>query len=90
MDRQLLAVFLEEGLSLEEIGRRVGRHPSTVSYWLKKHGLEAAMCARHSAKGGVERDVLVALVERGLSIRQIASELRASDGLVRYWLQGTS
>jgi len=28
-------------MSLEAIGKRAGKHESTVSYWLKKHGLEA-------------------------------------------------
>jgi len=36
-------------MSLEAIGERVGKHPSTVSYWLKKHGLSA--CGRRSMLG---------------------------------------
>ena len=42
MEKELLEECLGEGLSLEAIGKRVGKHESTVSYWLKKHGLEAA------------------------------------------------
>ena len=41
-------MWLEEGLSLEQIGERTGRHPSTVSYWLEKHGLEPAHRERHA------------------------------------------
>lgn len=38
----LLQRYLEDGLSLEQIGGLVNRHASTVGYWLKKHGLVAA------------------------------------------------
>ena len=30
-------------MSLEAIGAELGKHPSTVGYWLKKHGLTAPM-----------------------------------------------
>ena len=41
MQKELLEQCLAEGMSLEAIGKRVGKHESTVSYWLKKHGLDA-------------------------------------------------
>src|SRR5487761_2107450 len=41
VDRSSLQAMLERGLSLAEIGRRLGRHESTVGYWVRKHGLEA-------------------------------------------------
>lgn len=87
MDRETLEGMLSEGCSLEEIGRRVDRHPSTVSYWLDKHGLEPVMCERHAAKGGLSREVLEPLVERGLTVRQIAAEVELSPTAVRHWLQ---
>jgi transposase len=31
--------YLRRGLSLEQIAALTGRHPSTVAYWVKKHGL---------------------------------------------------
>jgi transposase len=86
MDKEMLAAWLAEGCSLEEIGRRVERHPSTVSYWLRKYGLEAANRAVHLAKGGVDRETLVRLVDEGASIRQIAAELELSATAVRHWL----
>lgn len=49
MNKELLEECLAEGMSLEAIGERVGKHESTVSYWLKKHGLEAARAEKHSA-----------------------------------------
>jgi transposase len=86
MDKDVLQGFLEEGLSIEEIGRRFGRHPSTVSYWLRKHRLRAAHRERHSAKGGIERELLAALVAAGLPQRAIAMELGISQATVRHWL----
>lgn len=87
MDRTGLERLLDEGLSLEEIGRRVGRDASTVGYWLKKHGLEAVHRERHAPKGGIPRETLEALVERGLSIRAIAAELERSPTTIRHWLR---
>ena len=42
MERAYLEELLGQGLSLAEIGRRVGRHEATVAYWLRKHGLRPA------------------------------------------------
>jgi transposase len=52
VDKELLEECLGEGLSLEAIGKRVGKHESTVSYWLKKHGLQASKAEIHAARGG--------------------------------------
>jgi transposase len=87
MDRESLEALLGEGLSLEQIGRRVGRHHSTVSYWLAKYGLVAANSAKHSPRGGIDEEHLRRLVARGLSIRQLAGELGVSYSTVRYWLR---
>ncbi len=87
MERALLESMLAEGLSLEQMGRRVGRHPSTVSYWLEKHGLEAAHRDKHLARGSVMRDDLASLVDAGRSIAQIASTLGRSKATIRHWLR---
>jgi transposase len=87
MDREALERWVEEGLSLDEIGRRVGRHPSTVAYWLRKHGLEPAHRARHAPRGGIPRDVLEELVARHLTVREIAAEVQRSTATVRHWLR---
>ena len=55
MDRAALEQMLGDGLSLAEIGRRFGRHESTIAYWAEKHGLRAANRDKHAAKGGLER-----------------------------------
>jgi hypothetical protein len=51
MEKELLEQCLADGMSLEAIGELVGKHESTVSYWLKKHGLTAAKAGKHVAKG---------------------------------------
>jgi transposase len=86
MDRDALEQMLGEGLSLAEIGRRVGRHESTVAYWLRRHGLTAAGQERHAPKGRLTREELATLVNAGLSIAQIASRLSRSKGSIRHWL----
>jgi transposase len=86
MDKDALQLLLAQGVSVEQIGRRFGRHPSTVSYWMRKHGLEAPNRAKHAAKGGIERAELEAAVQAGLSIAEMARRFGRSKGTVRHWL----
>jgi transposase len=85
MDRDSLKLFLDQGLSLEEIGKRFGRHPSTVGYWVKKHGLRAANKERHAARGPIPRERLAALIDEGYSLAGIARILDRSVTTVRHW-----
>jgi len=39
VEAQWLASRLAEGRSIESIAREVNRNPSTVAYWVNKHGL---------------------------------------------------
>jgi transposase len=87
MDRALLEEMLAEGLSLAAMGRRLERHESTVAYWLDRHGLRAVNGDRHAARGGLAREQLEPLVQRGLSIAQIAADLDRSKATVRHWLR---
>lgn len=75
------------GLSLDAIGELVGRHPSTVSYWLKKHDLQASGKGRHAPKGAIDRKKLESLVSQGLTLRQMATRLDRSATTVRHWLR---
>jgi transposase len=86
MDRDSLTLLLAQGVSVEEIGRRFDRHPSTVAYWMRKFGLEAPNRQKHAAKGGIQ-ERLEALVEAGMTIRQIANELGVGPTTVRHWLK---
>jgi transposase len=87
VEKSFLEERLAEGMSLDAIGEVVGRHPSTVSYWLKKYGLEAGGSTRHSPKGAVDRGLLRQRVAEGKSIREIADELGAGYSTVRYWIR---
>src|SRR5437764_10703376 len=87
MDRASLEQLLGEGLSLAEIGRRYGLHESTIGYWLKKHGLQAANREKHAARGGLCSEELEPLVAAGLSSSQIADMVGLSKTTVRHWLR---
>jgi transposase len=87
MDANWLASRLAEGRSIESIAREAGRSPSTVGYWVNKHGLTSTHAPKHAARGGIDREVLQSLVERGLSTRAIALEARRSQATVRHWLR---
>ena len=87
MERAWLESELAAGRSIEAIARTVGRDPSTVAYWVNKHGLVSQHAAKHAARGGLDREVLVPLVERGLSVQQIAEELGEGGTTVRHWLR---
>jgi transposase-like protein len=87
MDRQTLAQMLAEGRSIESIARETGSAASTVAYWVNKHGLSSRHAPKHAPRGGIARSQLQALVEEGLSIRQIAERCDVSATAVRHWLQ---
>jgi len=84
MDRGWLEECLAAGMSLDAIGERAGKHPSTVGFWLKKHGLRAVASRVHAPKGPIEKDQLLGLIEEGLSLREIAAQLGRSVTVVRY------
>jgi transposase-like protein len=84
---EILESYLRRGLSLEAIARLTGRHPSTVGYWVKRHGLAAVHRDRHAPRGGIDRETLEALVEEGLSTREIAERIGFSQSTVRHWLR---
>ncbi len=86
MDKRLLEDCLARGMSLEAIGESVGRHPSTVGYWLKKHRLTANGSKKYARRGPIARDALNSLVDEGATLAEIAREFDRSISTVRYWL----
>lgn len=56
------------------------------TYWVKKHGLSSPYAEKHSARGGIERERLEALVETGASITKIAETIGRSQATVRHRL----
>jgi transposase-like protein len=87
MDRPWLAAQLESGRSIEAIAAEVGRHPSTVAYWVNKHGLVSGFTAKHAPKRPVTREELQTLVDEGLTLQQLGERLGVGSAAVRHWLR---
>ncbi|MFL5871784.1 MAG: helix-turn-helix domain-containing protein, partial [Solirubrobacterales bacterium] len=87
MDRDQLKHWLEEGLSLPQIGKLTGRDPSTVGYWVQKHGFVANGKARFSPRGGLTREQLQRLVESGATFQEMAESLDRSIATIRRQLK---
>jgi IS30 family transposase len=87
MDRGRLEAWLDEGLSLPQIGELTGRDASTVGYWVSKYGLVANGRDKYAPRGGLRREQLEPLVEHGATIRQIADALGRSTSTIRHWLK---
>ena len=87
MDRDLLERYLAEGLSLIEIGTLENRDPSTVGYWVQKHGLTANGQAKYAPRGGLSKAQLEPLVADGATLHEIAADVDRSVRTVRYWLK---
>jgi transposase len=85
MQKEFLEECLVEGMSLEVIGKRVGKHESTVSHWLQKYGLEAAKAQKHAAKGAPSKEEMEGLLVAGLSLREIAGRMHRSMATIRHW-----
>src|SRR5512132_2744814 len=87
MDRAWLEHELAADRSIEAIAREVDRDPSTVAYWVSKHGLVSTHAEKHAARGGIAREQLEPLVAAGLSVRAIAERLDVSYATVQHWLK---
>jgi transposase len=86
MDKASLEFLLAQGISIQRIAKRFGKDPSTVSYWMKKHGLVSPYRDKHAAKGGLEKDQLEVLLTAGMTIAEIAQEVGRSKATVRHWM----
>jgi IS30 family transposase len=87
MRKEELERYLAEGLSLEQIGKRVGRNASTISYHLKKQGLKPVNQGKHAARGAIPELKLRTLAATGISVRAMARQLDRSPSTVRHWLK---
>jgi Homeodomain-like domain len=87
MDRGLLKRYLDEGLSLPQIGALVGRPPSTVGYWVQKYGFFANGHEAFSPRGSISRELLEPLARSGMTLTAIADELGVSESTIRYWIR---
>ena len=78
MEREWLAPAVGGRSSIEAIAREAGRDPSTVATGVRKHGLASAHAPRHTARGGIERDLLAEVVACELSVRDMAEVFERS------------
>jgi hypothetical protein len=86
MEADWLSSRLASGRSIESIAREAGKHPSTVGYWVNKHGLTSPHAASHAARGPIPREALETMLAEGLTIRAMADRLDRSYTSVRHWL----
>src|SRR5213594_3337480 len=86
MDEDLLERYLAQGMSLPQIGALTNRDPSTVGYWIQKHGLVANGKDKYAPRGGLTREQLEPLVESGATLAEMALAVDRSVSTVRYWL----
>jgi DNA-binding transcriptional ArsR family regulator len=83
-----LESYLAERLTLREIGDRTGKHLTTVSYWIKRHGLRAANANKFAPKfSAITKERLKELVDRGASLADLSEVLGLSVSTVRHWLK---
>jgi transposase-like protein len=87
VDKQSLEQLLAQGVSVERIAKRFGKDPSTISYWMKKFGLESPHAEKHAPKGKLERRVLEGMIASGMTIAELADALGRSKGTVRHWMR---
>jgi hypothetical protein len=83
MEKESLERFLEHGMTISEIAQRFGKAPSTVAYWLERHGLRAVNSGTHGRPAEVDRQRLEELVRAGMTIAQMAAELHVTPVTVR-------
>ncbi len=86
MEEAWLRSQLASGRSIESIAHEAGRHPSTVAYWVNKHGLDVDHTARHAAAGRPGARAARGLLAEGLTVRAMAARLAVSYSTVRHWL----
>ena len=87
MTKGELERYLAQGLSLEQIGKRVGRDPSTIRHHLRKHGLVPLGHAIHAPNQKVDPDRLRRLIAEGSTVREAALAFGVGYSTIRYWIK---
>ena len=78
MDKDWLEAQLAAGRSIESIAKEVGKHPSTVGYWVEEARLGVRARRQAAARGGVTRETRSSnSSSAGMTIRQIGGAARA-------------
>jgi sugar diacid utilization regulator len=85
--KTLTRLYVDQGLSLREISERLGLHPDTIRYHLKRYGIEA----RSKAKRSQLRAYRLETLEKGIrekGVRGYAQELGIHENTLRHYLKG--
>jgi len=83
----LKRLYVERGLSIREIAKRLGLHPHTIHYHLRRYGIETRPPAKRSGLRKIKLETLERNVrEKGL--RGYARELGIHENTLRNYLQG--
>jgi DNA-binding CsgD family transcriptional regulator len=85
--KTLTRLYVDQGLSLREISERLGLHPDTIHYHLKRYGIEA----RPQAKRSQLRAYRLETLEKGIrekGVRGYAQELGIHENTLRHYLKG--
>lgn len=51
IERRTLEVLVEEGLTIEQIGRRIDRRPTSVRHWLRRYGVKTIRARQPLGEG---------------------------------------
>lgn len=84
--KTLTRLYIDQALSLREIAEKLGLHPDTVHYHLKRHGIET----RGNAKRSGLRKLRLETIEKGVrdkGVRGYAKELGIHENTLRHYLK---
>jgi transposase-like protein len=87
MERAWLERRLQSGQSVESIAKERGLHPSSVYYWVKKHGLRSPYAEKHAPRGPLDEELVRRLVQEGCTVGEIAASTGRGAASVRLWLR---
>ena len=82
-----MAERLAGGASIEAIAREVGRDPSTVSYWARKHGLTRRTRRATPRAAAIERELLPRSSAASSRSATWPTSSTAARRTVRHWLR---
>ena len=83
---ELQRLYAREGKSIREIASRLGLHPDTIHYWLKKYGIKT----RSRAKRSKLRKSKLSTLEKGVKeygIRGYAKQIEVHESTLRHHLK---
>jgi len=84
--KTLTRLYVDQGLSLRAIAEKLGVHPGTAHYYIKRAGIPARDNAKRSKLRGYRLETL----EKGVrekGVRGLAQELGVHENTLRHYLK---